>query len=279
MTNAWQQFKAAAEEAVASQDLARAETMWYAALEEAEKFTLEDPRLLFTLDNLADTMCLRGRYVIAEPLYLRSLSLKAKALGETHLSVAKTLNALAGLYYSIGQYKDAEPRCRRALEIYEDNYGQDHINVGMTAGNLAMLLHSQEKYVDAQALYRKALSIRTKMLGHDHPDVCRLRNSYSTMLSRSKLDNKEDQVKTWTLPVIEVGQELHKTEPADDSAAVGPTAASVAAHQAANRQTPRAMPIQAQSASRDFGKRAADVSNYKIKPIPRNEELHNREEF
>lgn len=269
MTNAWQQFKVAAEEAMAAQDLSRAETMWYAALEEAEKFTLEDPRLLFTLDNLADTMCARGRYVIAEPLYLRSLSLKSKALGDTHLSVAKTLNALAGLYYSLGQYKDAEPRCRTALAIYEEHYGTEHINVGMTAGNLAMLLHSQEKYVEAQNLYRKALTVRTKMLGHDHPDVIRLRNSYSTMLSRTKLgqgDNREDQVKTWTLPVIDVGQELHK-KPAENE-----EAEKLAQQQ---RQTPRAMPIQAQTASRDFIKRAADVSHYKIKPVPRSEELHN----
>lgn len=198
----WHECKVAAEAALKEGDLVKAEQLWHAALEVAEKFTDKDPRLSFTLDNLGDVMTMRGRSVLSEPLYRRSLAIKTKHLGPQHLSVAHTMNAIAGALYSLGQLTQAEASCKMALLIFERELGKDHLNVGMASGNLAMLYHSMGRFMEAQQLYRKALNIRTRALGHDHPDVCALRQCYSSLLSRSSLTSLGQQKTTWTVPSI-----------------------------------------------------------------------------
>ncbi|HEY9783840.1 MAG TPA: tetratricopeptide repeat protein [Candidatus Obscuribacterales bacterium] len=196
----WHERKVAAEAALQRGDLQAAESMWHAALEQAEYFNEGDPRLAFTLDNLADAMTMRGRAMLAEPLYRRSLAIKTKLLGPQHLSVAHTMNALAGALYSLGRHGQAETSCKMALLIFERELGKEHLNVGMTAGNLAMVYHSLGRHMEAQQLYRRALNIRTKILGHDHPDVAALRQSYSMLLARTSLTNLQQQKTTWTVP-------------------------------------------------------------------------------
>ena len=51
-----------------------------------------------TLNNLASMYREQGLYDRAEPLYLRALEIRERALGKDHPSVAMTLNNLAGLY-------------------------------------------------------------------------------------------------------------------------------------------------------------------------------------
>lgn len=196
----WHDLKVSAEAALKQGDLQQAEQLWHAALEVSETFTDKDPRLSFTLDNLGDIMTMRGRGMLAEPLYRRSLAIKTKHLGPKHLSVAHTMNALAGALYSMNQLNQAENSCKMALLIFENELGKDHVNVGMTAGNLAMLYHSMGRYMEAQQLYRRALNIRTKILGHDHPDVAALRQQYSALLARSSLSSLGQQKTTWTVP-------------------------------------------------------------------------------
>jgi tetratricopeptide (TPR) repeat protein len=50
----------------------------------------------------------QGRYNDAEPLYLQSLDILKRQLGDDHPSVATSLNNLAALYESQGKYNDAE---------------------------------------------------------------------------------------------------------------------------------------------------------------------------
>ena len=56
----------------------------------------------------------QGAYAKAEPLYLRALDIREKALGAEHLGVATSLNNLAVLYKNMGHYTKAEPLFIRA---------------------------------------------------------------------------------------------------------------------------------------------------------------------
>jgi hypothetical protein len=47
------------------------------------------------LEQLAEVYCLQERYVEAEPMLERALSLREKALVPDHVDFAKTLNAIA----------------------------------------------------------------------------------------------------------------------------------------------------------------------------------------
>ena len=107
----WEKYNDAGKKAYEQGHYAEAEKLFEAALREAEKFGLQDPRLATSLNNLAllydyDT---QGQYPEAEPLHKRSLAIREKGLGPDHPDVAISLDNLAGLYHNQGKYAEAEP--------------------------------------------------------------------------------------------------------------------------------------------------------------------------
>jgi tetratricopeptide (TPR) repeat protein len=123
------------------------------------------------LNWLAELYDSQGRYGEAEPLLVRSLSIREQQLGTNHPHVATSLNNLAELYDSQGRYGEAEPMYMRSLSIREQQLGNDHPDVATSLNGLANLYESQGRYGEAEALYVRSLSIREQQLGADHPDV------------------------------------------------------------------------------------------------------------
>ena len=113
----------------------------------------------------------QGRYNDAEPLYLQSLDIKKRQLGNDHPDVAQSFNNLAQLYYSQGQYNDAEPLYLQSLDIKKRQLGNDHPDVATSLNNLALLYKSQGKYLEAENLAQQALVIYQQKLGNEHPDT------------------------------------------------------------------------------------------------------------
>src|SRR4029077_19750932 len=81
----------------------------------------------------------RAEFGEAEPLYLRALAIREKALGSEHPDVASSLICLAALYDNQGQYAKSEPLCLRALAIWEKALGSEHPNVASGLNSLALL--------------------------------------------------------------------------------------------------------------------------------------------
>ena len=131
----------------------------------------EDHQFAFSLNQLALLYDSQGKYKVAEPLYLRSLSIDEKQLGENHPHVATSLNNLAELYNSQGKYKEAEPLYLRSLSICEKQLGENHPHFATSLSNLAGLYRNQGKYKEAKPLLLRSLSIREKQLGENHPHV------------------------------------------------------------------------------------------------------------
>ena len=77
----WDSIVADAWKAYQQADYAEAEKLLLAALQEAEKFGEQDPRLATSLNNLAALYSAQGNYAQAEPLYQRALAIVEKALG------------------------------------------------------------------------------------------------------------------------------------------------------------------------------------------------------
>jgi len=77
------------------------------------------PDVAISLNNLAELDRAQGAYPKAEPLYVRALDIKEKALGPMHPDVALSLNNLAMLYQGQGAYPKAEPLLSRATDIRE----------------------------------------------------------------------------------------------------------------------------------------------------------------
>jgi len=85
----WEGLRDEGAEAYLRGDYAEAEVKSAAALELAETFESDDPRLATSLGNLATLYQAQGRYAEAGPLHERALAIREAALGPEHPDVAK----------------------------------------------------------------------------------------------------------------------------------------------------------------------------------------------
>jgi tetratricopeptide (TPR) repeat protein len=151
-------------------DLTAAIIAYQKAVELQEELQ-SDLVLATSLNNLGLLYKTQGKYAEAEPLYLRSLTIREKQLGADHPSVATSLNNLAVLYDSQGRYAEAEPLYLRSLSIDEKVYGEDHLEAATDLNNLAGLYCTQGRYTEAEPLYLRSLSIDEKVYGAEHPEI------------------------------------------------------------------------------------------------------------
>jgi hypothetical protein len=80
----------------------------------------------------------------AEPLFLRALKIREKALGPDHPDTANSLDNLAGLYNYQGAYLIF--RTRRKRGSAEKALGTDHPETALSLNNLAGLYYTQGAY-------------------------------------------------------------------------------------------------------------------------------------
>jgi Flp pilus assembly protein TadD len=143
--------------------------------------TKENIEFTGSLNGLALLYDSQGRYNDAEPLYLQSLDIRKRQLGNDHPDVATILNNLAGLYESQGRYNDAEPLYLQSLDIRKRQLSNDHPDVATSLNNLAQLYYSQGRYNDAEPLLLQSLDIRKRQLGNDHPHVAQSLNNLAQL--------------------------------------------------------------------------------------------------
>jgi CHAT domain-containing protein/Tfp pilus assembly protein PilF len=124
----------------------------------------------------------QNRFGEAEPLYIRSIAIREKALGPDHPQVGTALNHLGELLRDQGRYSEAEPLFERLVSMYEKAYGPDDKLVGITLDNLGFIYKAQGKFSDAERLYKRAISITEKTLGPDDPEVATVVNNLANLL-------------------------------------------------------------------------------------------------
>jgi type IV secretory pathway TraG/TraD family ATPase VirD4/tetratricopeptide (TPR) repeat protein len=123
----------------------------------------------------------RARYLEAEPLYRKALSIREELLGAEHHDTVESRNNLIRLYKTQGMYAEAELVYQRVLEIRERQLGADHPDTAESLNNLALLYKIQRKYAEAEPVYQRVLEIRERQLGTDHPDTVASRNNLAAL--------------------------------------------------------------------------------------------------
>jgi len=161
------------------------------------------PDVAQSLSNLAVLYQVQGAYPKAEPLYVRALDIREKALGPMHPDVAICLNNLALLYRAQGAYPKAEPLYVRALDILEKALGPMHPDVAQSLNNLAVLYQVQGAYPKAEPLYVRALDIREKALGSMHPDIAISLNNLALLYKNQGLYPKAEPLYIRALDIRE----------------------------------------------------------------------------
>ena len=92
---------------------------------------------LMSTNNLANLYWNQGRYDEAEPLYLETLEIRKRVLGDDHPDTLGSMNGLGSLYHRQGRYEEAEPLYLETLEARKRVLGDDHPATTRTLYNLA----------------------------------------------------------------------------------------------------------------------------------------------
>ena len=109
-----------------------------------------------------------GKYLQAEPLYLKILQIRRKSLDKNGLEVAESRNDLGSLYFNMGRYSEAESLFLDALNARINLLGSQNFVVTITLTNLASLYCDTERYEIAEDLYKQVMEFYFERFGlHD----------------------------------------------------------------------------------------------------------------
>ncbi|MDQ1610092.1 MAG: hypothetical protein QOG00_23 [Pyrinomonadaceae bacterium] len=131
-------------------------------------------------DKLRD----EGKLDAALEALTRALAAGERAFGESHFSVALSLDKLGMIQMMRGDLDASEKLYLRALTIREKLEGVDSPDTVSTVSSLGTVYIKQEKFAQAEAAYRRVLATREKSLGAEHPDVASALYSLSSVYSR-----------------------------------------------------------------------------------------------
>ena len=137
----------------------------------------------------------KNDYAKAEPLNLRALAIREKALGPDHPDVAKSLFNLAWIVKveeatSRRQKRSTGARCR----FRRGALGPDHPDVATTLNDLAVLYNQKGDYDKAIQINQRVLAIRERVLGPDDSGVAKALNNLARVY-----ENKGDYPQAETI--------------------------------------------------------------------------------
>jgi tetratricopeptide (TPR) repeat protein/transcriptional regulator with XRE-family HTH domain len=147
----------------------------------------------------------RGQYAEAEPLLVRTLSIREQELGTEHLDTGASLHSLGVLYRRQGKYEQAETLYLQALSIYEQHLGTEHPNTASVLNDLAALYVRLGKYEQAEILYQRVLTVREQHLGAEHLDTAESLHNLAELYRRQ---GKYEQAEPLYQRVLSIRKEL-----------------------------------------------------------------------
>jgi tetratricopeptide (TPR) repeat protein len=146
-----------------------------------------DPILL--ADLLSDLGVLRfdqRRYSESVDLYLESVRLFERAIGDQHPLLVAPLNNLGLSYLKLGRLNDAELTLRRANDVCDNTLGVDHATCGVVLEGYAVVLRKLNRKREA-----KALAARSQRIAH----ASQRRNGVGSTISVTALRTKSNNVR------------------------------------------------------------------------------------
>jgi tetratricopeptide (TPR) repeat protein len=155
----WQTWRQGGLQALHEGRLADAERLLTAALEQAEKYGLDDLRVADAANDLAVVYANSGKPVEAELLFSRALAIGEKGLGAEHPGVGATIQNLGILYATQERYREAEPLLKRSLAINLKEFGGKHLRTALSLKTLSSFYAIQGQLGEAEQLIQKSLAI------------------------------------------------------------------------------------------------------------------------
>lgn len=129
----------------------------------------QHPDLAADLAVLGAVLYQQHRYVEAEMLFNKALTMFEKFVGPDHYEISVGLGDLAALYMDTGRLEEAEEYYLRAISIRTGALGAHHPETARLMNNLAVLYHQLHRPAQAAPLLEQAYAILSTTLGPDHP--------------------------------------------------------------------------------------------------------------
>ena len=133
-----------------------------AALELAEQFEGQDPRLTQSITNLAILHNAKGEPEQAETLLLKAVAIHEEGPTPQTAELAASLSNLGALYVTQQNFDQAQTSFERALAVREQALGPDDPQVIRDNENLAALFVRQSQYAKAEPYLKYVLGNREK---------------------------------------------------------------------------------------------------------------------
>lgn len=157
------------------------------ALDLAEKFPENDPRLGKTLNNLATVYDYLGKY--SEACTDAELSVKnaEKLLPPEDPTLMKRLDFLATLYLKTNQFTKSQTASERYLKYVEKTKSKDDRECARVLDNIVVSLHALKKSDEAEPLAKRALLITERTTSEESKQVAK----ELSVLAGLQLDQKK----------------------------------------------------------------------------------------
>jgi len=126
------------------------------------------------------------RYSESVDLYLESLRLFERAMGDQHPSLVAQLNNLGLSYFKLGRLNDAELTLRRANVVCGNTLGEDHATCRAVLEGYAVVLRKLNRKREA-----KAVAARSKQVAH----ASQSRNGVGLTISVTALRTKSNNAR------------------------------------------------------------------------------------
>jgi serine/threonine protein kinase len=139
---------------------------------------------LKSLNTLAKTMYLEGRYAEAERLFGRALENRRRILGSAHPDTLQSQSDLAENLSMQGRYNEATKLRQDTYIIRRKILGPEHAATLDSMGNLAISLDDEGRFTDSERLWRETLAARRRVLGPDHPATLDTMNNLALVLEK-----------------------------------------------------------------------------------------------
>jgi CHAT domain-containing protein/tetratricopeptide (TPR) repeat protein len=163
------------------------------------------------LEAAAERLRAQAAFDQAEPLYVRALDLRERALGPRHTDVGRSLGQLGALRRDRSAYSEAEPLLVRALDIAEHAGGPLHPDLASRLDDLGELQVVRGAYDQAESLLVRALHISESARGPWHPDVARSLRSLGELY---RIRGAYEQAEPLALRALEIDERaLEPTDP------------------------------------------------------------------
>ncbi len=128
-----------------------------------EIYSSNSPELLDDLNNMAACLCAQNKFLKAEPIMFKIISILASVIPVDLFQLAEALEILGGIYWEQEKYYECLPLLERSLKLKQQQFGDISSETANCLRELAKVLRKIDRTEEAELKYAQARKILLKL--------------------------------------------------------------------------------------------------------------------